>query len=79
MDCECCKKYKRTLAYVFENDKTEYDYYGKRARNRNGKLPDEGRWITPRELAEDALRQGGTSVWNVLKEIKQEEPTNATP
>lgn len=48
---------------VLTNDKTPaYEYVteagGKktRARNRDGDLPEGGRWRTPREIAEDALR-----------------------
>lgn len=44
------------LRAVERNDKTVYDYSrGPRAVNRNGLPPDQGRWLTPREIARDAL------------------------
>jgi FtsZ-binding cell division protein ZapB len=37
-------------------DKTEYTYYGARARNKNGELPPDGeRWKTPMEIAMGVL------------------------
>ena len=47
---------KNILNAIAENDKTEYDYTGKDALNRNGMEADVGkRWATPRELALDLL------------------------
>ena len=58
---------KNTLNAIIENDKTEYDYTGKDAVNRNGMKADVGkRWATPRELALDLLVM-------LNKKVKEEE------
>ena len=46
----------KALKMIRQNDKTEYDYgNGAIAKNRNGKRPANGRWLTPKELADQAL------------------------
>ena len=51
------------LKSIQQNDKTEYDYNGKEALNRNGQKPGPGkRFSTPREIAMaelDNLQKGG--------------------
>lgn len=49
----------QALHFIKQNDKTRsYEYKGKAAENRNGELPENGkRWLTPYEIAENALRQ----------------------
>ena len=53
----------QTLQYIWENDKTVYDYRGRDSENRNAELPNgKGeRWLTPREIAESTLREFGRS------------------
>lgn len=53
------------LESIMANDKTEYDYPTKqrptkRAMNPDGRLPESGRWATPRELAREALARYNT-------------------
>ena len=46
-----------TLASIMTNDKTVYEYKGKDRLNRDGHEPRRGtRWATPRELADEILR-----------------------
>lgn len=43
---------REALESIKRLDKTEYTYYGARARNKNGELPPDGeRWKTPMEIA----------------------------
>lgn len=53
-------KLRGALKMANRNDKTpDYVYpphTGKAARNRDGELPASGRWLTPREIAQAALR-----------------------
>jgi hypothetical protein len=52
------ERYREALRAIERNDKTIYEYDGEHAPNREGRVPDEGRWSTPREIARDALSWG---------------------
>lgn len=49
------EKLVEALRLVAQNDKTFYGYGGTSALNRENLRPKEGRWATPREIAEAAL------------------------
>lgn len=38
------------------NDKTVYNYEGAGAKNKDGRIPENGRWSTPLEIAEDEIK-----------------------
>ncbi len=38
------------------NDKTVYNYEGDGAKNKDGRIPENGRWSTPLEIAEDEIK-----------------------
>jgi hypothetical protein len=52
----------RRLKSIFLNDKTLYDYHGKKSLNRFGYKPEVGRrWNTPAEIAQSLLKEMGYS------------------
>ena len=57
---ETCRKALESASKALEcikaNDKTVYNYKGDGAKNRDGLILEEGRWATPREIAEDELK-----------------------
>jgi hypothetical protein len=55
-DKEIIEFLKTRLEVIKNNDKSFYDCgTGKNGQNRFGKLPEQGRWLTPFELADEAL------------------------
>jgi len=49
------RELEKALRSIIHNDKTVYAYDGKDALDRDGEKSKEGRWATPRELAQDIL------------------------
>lgn len=46
----------KALESIRLNDKSVYNYTGDGAKNKDGLTPEEGRWATPREIAEDEIK-----------------------
>lgn len=68
------KQFARILKMIYLADKTEYNYYGKKAANRFGELPKTkgSRWKTPAEIAQLELVLLGYSDPSEVKEDSQE-------